>query len=305
MKSNRAFYYAIHVLGQLTRKSELYRRELEALPASSNIEDWPLEAWQEFSEAFLKNPEGKPFEGLTKKSEFSKILYHTLQITLESESRVITLVDDEYPELLKQTSHRPLALFCKGNLKLLQTKLVSIIGSRRTSLIALDKSYEVAYALVRNRVSVVSGGAFGCDSLAHRGALRGASPSASTIVVFSGGLGQLYPKANFRLFEEVLEKQGLLLSERLFHQSSLPHDFPIRNRIISGLCQSTLVMDAGLKSGSMVTANLALDQGRNVFVLKPSSVDELSPGVQSLVEAGAERFGNEKDILQYLEAGEL
>ena len=303
MKTKRASHYTCHVLSQITRKSDYLHLSFNGPEENNHIEDWDFASWYSFCEELLgKNLTSHNPLGVQKLAEAT---YYSIQLALENHCYPILLEDQNYPELLKQTLDRPLCLFAQGNQKLLQNKLVAIIGSRKASPEALHQSYELARYLASEEVTVVSGGAYGCDILSHKGALKAGDQGASTIVVFAGGLKSLYPRGNKHTYLKIKEQGGLLISERLWHQDSRSYDFPIRNRIISGLCQSLLVMDAMEKSGSMITAQKALDQGRNVFVLKPTSSNLISLGIESLLLDGAESFSNSKDISKLISQGQI
>jgi DNA processing protein len=145
---------------------------------------------------------------------------------------------------------------------------------------------------------VVSGGAFGCDIAAHLGVLRGRFNPAPAICVFAGGLARLYPRANDRVFRQLLATGGVLVSERLWYASCRPRDFTARNRIIAGLSGLTVVMQAAQRSGALVTARLALDRGADVAVLHHPQDDVRARGSQQLLADGAVGFYTVHELLQ-------
>jgi len=310
----RSFYYICHCLAQITRWHQFLHLALSRGVQSNSFkileeftrkdfEDLCDEFYQEKSFALLiEKARGAGF--FSSKENLCELLYESLQDLLNESCFLITLSDSLYPSLLLETEDRPLCLFVKGNPFVLKQEMISIVGSRRACPFALDKSFEIATFLKRLGYVIVSGGAYGCDALAHKGALS-QEGEASTLAVFAGGFSHLYPKGNESLFKEILDKGGALLTERLWKQSSRPYDFPIRNRIISGLCRTTLVMDASLKSGTLVTAYKALDEGRNVFVLKSKAHGILASGIELLIEQGALSFETREELHTLLKENEV
>lgn len=214
----------------------------------------------------------------------------------KANARMLLLCDKTYPSLLRAIPQAPLAINIMGDLNLLKSPKVSVIGSRRTSHLILKECYKLGYELAQLGIGVVSGGAFGCDISTHLGVLASQKRPLPAIVVFANGLHKLYPRAHQRTFDEILYNGGLLVSERLWNQSPKPYDFPTRNRIISGLSMSTIVMGADIRSGAMVTARFALDQGREVSVFYPEEVKSISEGCRELIEDGAQYFRNSEEF---------
>lgn len=208
----------------------------------------------------------------------------------ESNAQPVFYGDRTYPLRLKAISDPPLMLCVKGSLDLLSKDMVGVIGSRKASRRALQVAFDLGALLGKSKV-VVSGGAFGCDINAHRGVLSlGISP-APLVVVFAGGLYDLYPQGNLSVFRKIIQQQGIFLSERLWFAVSRPFDFPVRNRIISGLSDSIYVPQAQIKSGALITARMALDQGRDVFVWDAYNEDnKCFSGNHKLIEEGARAF---------------
>jgi DNA processing protein len=205
----------------------------------------------------------------------------------------ICIVDADYPDELRQISHPPLCLFGWGNRDLMLRKKVAIIGSRKARDESLKASWQLAKWQSKRGHCVVSGGALGVDIHAHQGCLE--HHEASTIVVFAGGLEHLYPKRHLPIFAKIVEKGGLLLSERLYSSPCLPFHFPIRNRIIVGLSQSVYVMEAEIRSGTYSTALKALDEGREVIVYTA-----LGSGSRQLIEDGAMHFSRVADCQDHV-----
>ena len=301
MKHLRSLHYTFHVLSQITRNHAFLFPPPLKVQNLKPFEEWNEQEWINFVKELTKSKEHHVFlqkkEGILGSTEtLGRILYEVTQETTENRIKTCVLGDKSYPKLLAEIPDRPLCLFYRGNLSLLEEDMIAIIGSRKASYEALEQSYKASKTLSQERKVVVSGGAYGCDIIAHKGSFEPTSKKYQTVVVLSGGLSKLYPSGNQKDFLTFLEHGGLLISERLCHQGSKPYDFPIRNRIISGLCETTLVMDAALKSGSMITAQKALDQGRNVLVLKPPILGNRSLGIQNLIEEGARSFSNAHEL---------
>lgn len=201
----------------------------------------------------------------------------------------------QYPILLKMIKDPPLALNIIGDISLLSYNKVSVIGSRKASLRALFESEKLGYSLAEEGFAVVSGGAYGCDIAVHKGVLTSGLVPCPAIVVFAGGLGSYYPSGNVAVFEKLKQRNAIFLSERLFHVTPKPYDFPVRNRIVSGLSEELIVMQASKKSGAMVTSKLALEQGREVSALTFSELDLAADGSLQLIEDGAFSFNHAED----------
>ena len=208
-------------------------------------------------------------------------------------ARIITYLDPSYPRLLKEIHHPPMLLYVKGkDIPVYQT-FVAIVGSRNPTHYGLKVAERFGVGLASRGVGVVSGLARGIDSAAHRGCLRG---GGFTIAVLGTGIDIVYPAGNKKLLEQIMES-GAVMSE--FHTGTPPEpkNFPIRNRIISGLSRGVAVVEATKKSGSLITASFALDQGREVFAV-PGSIDSFkSTGTHFLIKQGAKLIENADDIL--------
>ncbi len=228
-------------------------------------------------------------------------IIHHLRLVKSYNAEFITYHSKYYPRLLKHIDDPPAALTCLGNLEILSNNLnTAMVGSRKACIQAKKEGFLLAQSLALLGHTIVSGGALGIDTAAHLGAISYKAPMRpSTIGVMAGGLGQLYPKSNLELFDDIRRNGGLLISEKLWHHSPRPMDFPIRNRIISGLCETTLLMQSAKASGSMVTADLALRQGRDVYVYLPNHFDQDYSGNLYLVENGSPFFNSHKDYLNH------
>jgi DNA processing protein len=199
--------------------------------------------------------------------------------------RLITLNDRDYPASLLETYDPPILLYIKGTPPERGLPMVAVVGTvvgtRRASPYGLAMAERVSRELAEAGVIIVSGMARGCDSAAHRGAL---SAGRKTVAVLGTGIDCVYPRENKRLYDEIA-KSGLLMSELPMASPPLPRNFPMRNRIISGMSLGVLVVEAPLKSGAMTTAKLALDDGREVFAMPGMATSKKSTGAVDILDA--------------------
>ena len=201
-----------------------------------------------------------------------------------------------YPERLKNIYSPPKQLFCLGNLELLNHKNnIAMIGSRNCSFYGERAAKDFAFNLAKNDVCIVSGLAKGIDSFSHIGALNA---KGKTIAVLGSGLDNVYPKENQKLFQTIVNNNGLVITEYPMGTSALKQNFPARNRIISGLSDSVLVIEARRNSGTNITVNFALEQGKDVFVLPGNIYSKNSDGTNYLIIEGAIPVLSYKDILK-------
>ena len=202
-----------------------------------------------------------------------------------------------YPERLRNIDDPPKELYCLGNLELLNYKNnIAMIGSRNCSNYGERVAKDFAYNLAREDVCIVSGLAKGIDSFSHIGALNG---KGKTIAVLGSGLDNVYPKENIKLVEEIIKNNGLVISEYPLGTKPLKYHFPARNRIISGVSDSVLVVEARKNSGSNITVDFALEQGKDVFVIPGNIYSKTSDGTNFLITEGAIPVLSYKDILDY------
>lgn len=208
---------------------------------------------------------------------------------------IITLTDAAYPETLKALPDAPPLLFIKGNLQLLSSPQIAIVGSRNASQYGLDNAFQFAKALTECGLCVTSGLARGIDGFAHQGALHA---NGHTLAVLGSGLERLYPKEHHKLAKDILAQAGTLVSEYPLELSASRTTFPRRNRLISGLASGVLVVEAAQKSGSLITARYALEQGREVFAIPGSIHSPRSKGCHELIRSGeAKLVETANDIL--------
>lgn len=175
---------------------------------------------------------------------------------------IITIKDKNYPQKLKQIYDPPIVIYIKGNKKILNHKSIAVIGSRSCSNYGKVIAKEVGDKLARNNIIVVSGLARGIDAYAHIGALR---RTASSIAVVGCGLDRVYPEENRELFNKIIENDGAIISEYIIGTEPKKENFPSRNRVISGISDGVLVVEASTQSGTFITVDFALEQGKEVY----------------------------------------
>jgi DNA processing protein len=208
--------------------------------------------------------------------------------------KIVTLKDDGYPKRLKDIYDPPALLYVRGELRREDTLAIAIVGSRKTSPYGRWITEKIGHDLACHGVTVVSGMARGIDSVAHMGTLQG---GGRTIAVLGCGVDVIYPSENRKLFNQIIE-HGAVLSE--FPMGSVPEGghFPRRNRIISGLSIGVVIVQAGSESGSLITANYALEQGREVFAIPGNVGAQGSRGTNQLIKEGAKLVESSEDILE-------
>lgn len=215
-------------------------------------------------------------------------------------ARIITYQDEEYPDTLKQIHDAPPILYAIGNVALLKhPATVAIVGARNASIAGRKMASRIAYDLTESDVLVVSGMARGIDCAAHKGALYAKNRRGPTIAVLGTGIDEIYPSENADVYYQIAE-QGLLISEFPLGTAAQVSNFPRRNRIISALSSGTLVVEASLHSGSLITAKFALEQGKEIFAVPGSPIESRSAGPNQLIKQGALLTENAEDILNVL-----
>ena len=230
-------------------------------------------------------------------------LHSHVQNCAEYGAEIVVWGDRHYPARLRTIPDPPLALTMLGNTTLLDLPNVAIVGSRKASPRGLRESFALGRVVAQRGWAVVSGGAYGCDIAAHRGALAASVAPVPAIVVFAGGFASLHPRGNAATFRDLRRHEALFVSERLWHTPSRPCDFPVRNRIIAGLSPTLMVMEAGERSGALLTAGLSLNQGAEVWVLQHPAGDVRTAGSQRLIAEGAPSFAAASSWQQELESG--
>lgn len=268
----------------------IFKRLIETFGSPHNVFDAPLEALQQIPGVGLKT--ASQIKGFFK----TDILKKQLQLIEKHQVQVVTFKDEAYPELLKTLFDPPGVLYIKGALSEKDRIAVAVVGSRKSSSYGRLIAEKLAADLVSKGVTVVSGLAKGIDSFAHRGALRG---GGRTIAVLGNGVDYIYPEENKKLYEEIAER-GAVISEFPLGTPPDRKNFPIRNRIISGLSLGIVVVEAGDRSGALITADQALEQGREVFAIPGNISSYTSRGTHRLIKQGAKLVETVEDILEEL-----
>lgn len=217
-------------------------------------------------------------------------------ILKEKNIEFITPIDYNYPKRLNNLPDKPYGLYVKGGLPEEETPTVAIIGARNCSNYGLEIAKEFGYEIARHGVQIVSGLARGVDGAGQRGAILG---GGKTFGILAGGVDICYPRENIDLYMDVQESGGLI-GENPVGSAPLAWQFPMRNRIISGLSDIVLIIEAKEKSGSLITVDLALEQGKDVFAVPGRITDELSKGCNELIKNGAGIASKAEDILEEL-----
>lgn len=231
-----------------------------------------------------------------------KILYWEKDIDLKAElefaemsgTQIVTMADAEYPEILKGIFDPPLCLYVRGKLPDFSYNSLAVVGSRRATIYGRKMAKHLSEEAVLAGWKVISGLAFGIDAIAHQATV---DAGGTTIAVLGGGLSRIHPQEHVQLARDIINTGGALISEFPMKFPVSRQSFPRRNRIVSGLSQAVLVIEAGLKSGALITANLAMEQGKDVFAV-PGHVDNpQAKGCHQLIKQGAKLTEDFNDIL--------
>jgi DNA processing protein len=217
----------------------------------------------------------------------------------EAARDIVVLGDARYPPLLLQTADPPLLLFTLGRVELLSAPGVAIVGSRGATPQGMDNARAFARFLSERKLTIVSGLAMGIDGAAHEGGLTG---SGSTLAFVGTGLDRVYPARHAALMRRIAE-HGLVASEYPLGAEAMPHNFPRRNRLIAGVSLGTLVVEAAVESGSLITARMALETGREVFAIPGSIHSPQSRGCHRLIQEGAKLVETGDDVMRELRLG--
>lgn len=222
------------------------------------------------------------------------VLQH--QMMLACGATLIGLRDPRYPERLREIHDPPPLLFARGRVELLETVMLGVVGTRRPTQYGLAVAERLSADLARGRLTIVSGMARGIDTAAHRAALE---VGGNTIAVFGCGVDRVYPAENKKLATQIAA-EGLILSEFPMGTPAYPQNFPIRNRIVSGMGVGVLVLEGAQYSGSAITARLAMEQGREVFAVPGNITSKVSWGPNLLIKQGAKLVQEWSDVLEEL-----
>ena len=223
----------------------------------------------------------------------------TLAWAAEPDSHILTLGDPAYPHSLFDIADPPVLLYVKGDPALLSRPGIALVGARSSTAGGEANAEAFARALAGHGLVVVSGLALGIDAAAHRGALAAGSAGAGTVAVIGTGIDRIYPARNATLAREIAAS-GAIVSEFALGTPPLPHNFPRRNRLIAGLAEGVLVVEAALGSGSLITARLAAEHGREVYAIPGSIHSPLSRGCHRLIRDGAKLVETAEDVIEEL-----
>mgnify|MGYP000854733921 FL=1 len=229
--------------------------------------------------------------------ELSRDVNHIIETCYKKNIDIFPIPHDEYPEMLKYIPDPPLVLYVRGSIP--KANMVAVVGSRKASGYGIETAFKIASELALSDIVIISGMARGIDTAAHSGAL---DAGGKTVAVLGCGVDIVYPPENHGIMERII-KSGAVISEFPPGSPPSPFNFPSRNRIISGMSIGTLVVEAGMKSGSLITANYALEQGRDVFAI-PGNINSFnSMGTNRLIKDGAKIVLDSEDILDELSFG--
>ncbi len=207
----------------------------------------------------------------------------------------IEINDEKYPEKLKKIYCPPKQLYVLGNIDILNNKSIGIIGSRNCSKYGEKVAKEFSYKLSKYNINIISGLARGIDSFAHIGCIMA---KGKTIAVLGSGFNYIYPKENIGILRKILEEGGAVITEYEIDTPPNKQNFPARNRIISGLSDGILVVEAKRKSGTYITIDFALEQGKDVFIIPGSIYSQNSEGTNELIKQGAKIITTPEEIIQ-------
>ncbi len=209
---------------------------------------------------------------------------------------IIEIEKESFPDKLKNIKDSPKKLYAKGNIDLLYEKNFAIVGTRRITEYGEKNCRFFAKELTLRNIPIVSGMAVGTESIAHKTCLENAG---NTIAVMGSGFGNIFPKSNLKLYEKIIDNNGLVITEFENEEKPLKENFPKRNRIVTAISEGVLVIEAGYRSGTSITVNNAKNQGKNVFAL-PGKLDScVGIGVNKMIKNGAILTTNIEDILEY------
>jgi DNA processing protein len=226
--------------------------------------------------------------------ETQALIDRTLAWAEQSGNHVVTLADDQYPKTLLDIADPPIMLYVKGRIELLPNPSIAVVGSRNATAQGISNAEKFSEILSQGGLTIVSGMALGIDAAAHQGGLRG---NGATVAIIGTGTDIVYPARNRALAHQIAGG-GCIVSEYPLGTPALASNFPRRNRIISGLARGVLVVEAAAQSGSLITARMAAEQGREVFAIPGSIHSPLSKGCHQLIKQGAKLVESAQDILE-------
>ena len=231
-------------------------------------------------------------------TEYRKNLKKYLDYMEKYGISIVTCYDSDYPEKLKNITNRPIVLFYKGDISIVDEYSIAIVGSRNCSDYGRKCSEFISNEIAKRKICIVSGLAIGIDSIGHITALNNKS---NTIAVIGNGLDNIYPSKNKKLAESIIKNGGLIMSEFVIGTKPFKQNFPRRNRIISGLSDSVIVIEGSKKSGSLITAGYAIEQGKEVFAVPGSIFSPNSEGTNELIKDGANLLTSTDDVIRTID----
>lgn len=220
-----------------------------------------------------------------------------LERAVQAQIRMIRMTDPEYPQNLREIHDPPWVLFARGKLPEPEMRCCAIVGSRKATPYGRKMAFDFGKILGENGIGVISGMALGADGQGHRGCLKAGGYTAA---VLGSGVDVCTPVSHRKLMEDILESGGCILSEQMPGTPGLPENYPLRNRIISGISEAVIVVEADERSGTSITAGMALEQGRDVFALPGNITSVMSRGTNRLIREGAVPLISTESILQEL-----
>jgi len=218
-----------------------------------------------------------------------------IEFMIKHNIEIISIEDKEYPEILKNIYDPPLVLYILGNKQILNQTTIGIIGCRECTNYGKSVAKKLAYDISKYNINIVSGLAKGIDAEAHKGCLIA---EGKTIAVLGNGLDTIYPKENMELAKRILQNGGAIISEYPLGEKTQKQNFPERNRIVSGISKGIIVVEAKEKSGTLITVDFALEQGRDVYVVPGNINSETSIGTNELIKQGAKVITKYQDVIE-------
>ncbi len=265
-----------------------------------------LACWSDLQELFELSPVGLKEAGLPEllveaisTFDWSRVDEDWRWVEKNNQHHLVTLSDPEYPPLLREIPDPPAVLYAKGDLSSFKQLTVAMVGTRKPSVTGSETARHFARALCRRSITIVSGLALGIDAQVHQGCL---DVKGKTIAVMGTGIDVIYPRRHLQL-ADLISQNGLIVSEFPLKTSPIAGHFPQRNRIISGLSLITLIVEAAVRSGSLITARLAMEQNRDVMAIPGSIHNSQARGCHQLLQQGAKLVTSIEDVLDELKIG--
>lgn len=275
------------------------KRALKVIEEFSNFEDFKLNSKDYYS---LLGEDSNIFQldDLNKKYEYQlKYIENNSKVNSNRNYNIVSYFDGNYPNLLKEITDPPLILFTWGELKQLNSNAAAIVGTRKNSLYGKLTTEKIAEFLTQNKISIISGLAYGIDTIAHNHTIKN---NGHTIAVIASGLDKLSPSTSIKNAEDIVEKGGAIISTFEFGKLAKPQYFLLRNRIICGVSKITIVVESAAKGGSLWTARFANDYNRDVFAVPGNINSEKSIGTNKLIKDNlAIMLNNVEDLLEVFE----